>query len=168
MRTLGRDHDVSPCGSGGWLWVHAALFHPISFVPPLQLAPHLPLGVVEMLELMLSLSPLVSSGAGALRGVSSTLPSPDALWVSVLYCSGGLNKSRYRGVSYDRKKAKWRVQIKVGGAAELAWPVEPEKQPRPEGWHVPYLVFVSLASPAPLPVITGGGAGQERCVCGIF
>lgn len=26
--------------------------------------------------------------------------------------SGG-NKSRYRGVSYDRKKAKWRVQIKV-------------------------------------------------------
>lgn len=27
--------------------------------------------------------------------------------------SGGLNKSRYRGVSYDRKKAKWRVQIKV-------------------------------------------------------
>ena len=29
-------------------------------------------------------------------------------------CSGGLNKSRYRGVSYDRKKAKWRVQIKVG------------------------------------------------------
>jgi hypothetical protein len=28
--------------------------------------------------------------------------------------SGGLNKSRYRGVSYDRKKAKWRVQIKVG------------------------------------------------------
>ncbi|PSC77007.1 AP2-like ethylene-responsive transcription factor TOE3 [Micractinium conductrix] len=27
--------------------------------------------------------------------------------------SGGLNKSRFRGVSYDRKKAKWRVQIKV-------------------------------------------------------
>lgn len=27
--------------------------------------------------------------------------------------TGGLNKSRYRGVSYDRKKAKWRVQIKV-------------------------------------------------------
>lgn len=43
--------------------------------------------------------------------------------MSVLYCSGGLNKSRYRGVSYDRKKAKWRVQIKVGSAAELAWPV---------------------------------------------
>ena len=28
---------------------------------------------------------------------------------------GGLAKSRYRGVSYDRKKGKWRVQIKVGG-----------------------------------------------------
>jgi hypothetical protein len=27
--------------------------------------------------------------------------------------SAGLNKSRFRGVSYDRKKAKWRVQIKV-------------------------------------------------------
>jgi AP2 domain len=27
--------------------------------------------------------------------------------------SAGGNKSRYRGVSYDRKKAKWRVQIKV-------------------------------------------------------
>ncbi len=27
--------------------------------------------------------------------------------------SGGGNKSRYRGVSYDRKKGKWRVQIKV-------------------------------------------------------
>jgi hypothetical protein len=27
--------------------------------------------------------------------------------------SAGMNKSRYRGVSYDRKKAKWRVQIKV-------------------------------------------------------
>lgn len=27
--------------------------------------------------------------------------------------SSGGNKSRYRGVSYDRKKAKWRVQIKV-------------------------------------------------------
>ena len=28
--------------------------------------------------------------------------------------SAGPNKSRYRGVSYDKKKRKWRVQIKVG------------------------------------------------------
>ena len=27
--------------------------------------------------------------------------------------TGGLNKSRFRGVSYDKKKRKWRVQIKV-------------------------------------------------------
>ena len=27
--------------------------------------------------------------------------------------SGAVNKSKFRGVSYDRKKAKWRVQIKV-------------------------------------------------------
>ncbi|KAK9816835.1 hypothetical protein WJX72_005692 [[Myrmecia] bisecta] len=27
--------------------------------------------------------------------------------------TGGVNKSRYRGVSYDKKKRKWRVQIKV-------------------------------------------------------
>lgn len=27
--------------------------------------------------------------------------------------TGGPNKSRYRGVSYDKKKRKWRVQIKV-------------------------------------------------------
>jgi hypothetical protein len=27
--------------------------------------------------------------------------------------SAGPNKSRYRGVSYDKKKRKWRVQIKV-------------------------------------------------------
>lgn len=33
--------------------------------------------------------------------------------------SGGLNKSRYRGVSYDRKKAKWRVQIKAGSARDV-------------------------------------------------
>ena len=35
--------------------------------------------------------------------------------------SGGLNQSRYRGVSYDRKKAKWRVQIKVGGLRLRQW-----------------------------------------------
>ena len=28
--------------------------------------------------------------------------------------TAGPNKSRYRGVSYDKKKRKWRVQIKVG------------------------------------------------------
>lgn len=28
---------------------------------------------------------------------------------------GSMNKSNYRGVSYDRKKGKWRVQIKVRG-----------------------------------------------------
>ena len=27
--------------------------------------------------------------------------------------TAGPNKSRYRGVSYDKKKRKWRVQIKV-------------------------------------------------------
>jgi hypothetical protein len=29
--------------------------------------------------------------------------------------AGGSFKSQYRGVSYDRKKGRWRVQIKVRG-----------------------------------------------------
>ena len=33
--------------------------------------------------------------------------------------TGGLNKSRYRGVSYDKKKRKWRVQIKVSHVLPL-------------------------------------------------
>ena len=44
-----------------------------------------------------------SSGAGAAAG---SIPA-------IRQGTGGPNKSRYRGVSYDKKKRKWRVQIKV-------------------------------------------------------
>jgi hypothetical protein len=44
-----------------------------------------------------------SSGAGAAAG---SMPA-------IRQGTGGPNKSRYRGVSYDKKKRKWRVQIKV-------------------------------------------------------
>ncbi len=51
-----------------------------------------------------------SSGAGAAAG---TMPM-------VRQGTGGPNKSRYRGVSYDKKKRKWRVQIKVSSGAILS------------------------------------------------
>lgn len=35
--------------------------------------------------------------------------------------TAGPNKSRYRGVSYDKKKRKWRVQIKVRDPAWLPY-----------------------------------------------
>ncbi len=44
-----------------------------------------------------------SSGVGA---IASSM-------AGVRQGTGGPNKSRYRGVSYDKKKRKWRVQIKV-------------------------------------------------------
>lgn len=52
-----------------------------------------------------------SSGVGA--GGMGFDDSPQAGDRSNCMGTAGMNKSRYRGVSYDRKKAKWRVQIKV-------------------------------------------------------
>ena len=50
-------------------------------------------------------------------GLLGPFPSAPELGshASAEFCMGsaGPNKSRYRGVSYDKKKRKWRVQIKV-------------------------------------------------------
>ena len=53
-------------------------------------------------------------GHGRLLGpVQSAPPELEAQGMEFRMGSAGPNKSRYRGVSYDKKKRKWRVQIKV-------------------------------------------------------
>ncbi len=53
-------------------------------------------------------------GHGVLLGpVQSAPPELEGEVLEFRMGSAGPNKSRYRGVSYDKKKRKWRVQIKV-------------------------------------------------------
>lgn len=66
--------------------------------------------------------------------------------------TGGLNKSRFRGVSYDKKKRKWRVQIKVCMHGTLLTIVLLDdgyrKRPRCMLWlaHVGSVMLVTLAT----------------------
>ena len=98
--------------------------------PPLSLPRALP--AVAALPVTLPGSPEVHCGGGDDDGEQSEGEGEgegegdDDCEGSPTDClgSGGLNKSRYRGVSYDRKKAKWRVQIKVGVPKGRLWGCE--------------------------------------------
>ena len=52
--------------------------------------------------------------------------------------SAGVNKSRFRGVSFDKKKRKWRVQIKVSACDGVR---------NPQGWLQYAVVVPLLVSP---------------------
>jgi hypothetical protein len=80
--------------------------------------------------------------------------------------SGGLNKSRYRGVSYDRKKAKWRVQIKVGSGAAGAQALV--RRCCGSGQCAAASCRLPNRSYPPPPQWAGGGPGQERRVGGLL
>ncbi len=94
---------------------------------------------------------VVSGQAGSFLGQSSGSDGP-------------ATKSNFRGVSFDKKKRKWRVQIKVcGGSRWIGWCWCGMT------WYtVPGDTRVIAHVPTPLCGVTGGQSGQVGCVCGLL